>query len=96
MIENIKMLLGLTTDEKDPILNLLIMQCIDDARQFTHREDTWEMNSLIEQMVVYRYNVLGAEGLTSEGYSGLSYHYTNDYPENILNSLKRLRKLVIV
>ena len=45
-------------------------------------------------MVVYNYNRIGTEGLNSESYSGTSYNYTTDYPEQILKMLKRYRKIV--
>jgi hypothetical protein len=94
MLENIKLLLGLSSSEKDALLNLLIMECSDEALDFTHRKDTCDLESVIQQMVIYKYNRLGTEGLNSESYSGTSYSYTNDYPEPIIRMLKRYRKVV--
>lgn len=94
MLENIKLLLGISSTEKDALLLLLIQQAEDEAKDFTHREDVCELQSTIEKMVVYNYNRLGTEGLNSESYSGVSYNYTTDYPEPILKMLKRYRKIV--
>ena len=94
MLENIKLLLGISSTEKDALLLLLIQQAEDEAKDFTHREDVCEIQSTIEKMVVYNYNRLGTEGLNSESYSGVSYNYTTDYPEPILKMLKRYRKIV--
>ena len=94
MLENIKLLLGISSTEKDALLILLIQQAEDEAKDFTHREDICELQSTIEKMVVYNYNRLGTEGLNSESYSGVSYNYTTDYPEPILKMLKRYRKIV--
>lgn len=94
MLENIKLLLNITNDSKDALLQLLIQQATDEAKDFTHREDVCELQSTIERMVVYNYNRLGTEGLNSESYSGTSYNYTTDYPEPILKMLKRYRKIV--
>ena len=94
MLENIKLLLGISSTEKDNLLTLLIQQAEDEAKDFTHREDVCELQSTIEKMVVYNYNRLGTEGLNSESYSGTSYNYTTDYPEQILKMLKRYRKIV--
>ena len=94
MLENIKLLLGISSTEKDALLLLLIQQAEDEAKDFTHREDVCELQSTIEKMVVYNYNRLGTEGLNSESYSGVSYNYTTDYPEQILKMLKRYRKIV--
>ena len=65
-----------------------------EAKDFTHREDVCELQSTIERMVVYNYNRIGTEGLNSESYSGTSYKYTTDYPEQILKMRKRYRKIV--
>ena len=94
MLENIKLLLGISSTEKDALLLLLIQQAEDEAKDFTHREDVCELQSTIENMVAYNYNRLGTEGLNSESYSGVSYNYTTDYPEPILKMLKRYRKIV--
>ena len=94
MLENIKLLLSISSTETDALLLLLIQQPEDEAKDFTHREDVCELQSTIEKMVVYNYNRLGTEGLNSESYSGVSYNYTTDYPEPILKMLKRYRKIV--
>lgn len=93
MLENIKILLGITTDEKDALLNILISQVEDEVREYTNRDDICELQTTIEKMVVFNYNRLGTEGLNSESYSGNSYSYMSDYPESILRSLKRKRKI---
>ena len=97
MIENVLTLLGKTGTQDEELinlLNLLIMQTEEEVLDFTHRDCILGMENLIVQMVVYRYNTLGTENLKGEYYSGLSYSYTCDYPENILRMLKRYRKLV--
>lgn len=96
MLENIKLLLGITTNDKDNLLNLLISQVIDEVKDFTHREDVYELQSTIEKMVIYNYNRLGTEGVNSESYSGISYNYSTDYPESIMRTLKRYRKLIVL
>ena len=94
MLEDIKLLLGITSTEKDKLLKLLIILATEDARTISRRQDVSELEGIIIQMVVFNYNRLGTEGLDSESYSGTSYSYSSDYPENILRSLKRYRKLV--
>ena len=96
MLENIKLLLGITTNDKDNLLNLLISQVIDEVKDFTHREEVYELQSTIEKMVIYNYNRLGTEGVNSESYSGISYNYSTDYPESIMITLKRYRKLIVL
>ena len=94
MLEDIKLLLGITSTDKDKLIKLLINLATEDARTISRRQDVTELESIIIQMVVFNYNRLGTEGLDSESYSGVSYSYSADYPENILRSLRRFRKLV--
>lgn len=94
MLEDIKLLLGVTSTDKDKLIKLLINLATEDARTISRRQNVTELESIIIQMVVFNYNRLGTEGLDSESYSGVSYSYSSDYPENILRNLKRFRKLV--
>ena len=96
MLDNIKLLLGKTDEEDDNLLKLLIQQATDEAKEYTHREDVCELESIIEKMVVYNFNRLGTEGLNSESYSGVNYSYISDYPENIMRVLKKKRKLIVL
>lgn len=97
MLENVLTLIGQSDTEDENLINLinlLLMQTEEEVLDYTHRDCILGMENLIVQMVVYRYNALGTENLKGESYSGLSYSYTCDYPENILRMLKKYRKLV--
>lgn len=96
MIEKIKLLLGLTNNDKDDLLNILIEQAIDEATLYTHNDSLDELGTSIIQMVVYKYNRLGSEGVESEGYSGVSFNYATDYPDSIIRSLKAKRKIRVL
>lgn len=89
IIDNVKVLLGLTDNSKDSLLEILLTQAEDDAKMITHRDRLFGMDSVIERMVVYLYNRLGTEGLNSESYSGASYNYSDGYPADIMDALKR-------
>lgn len=94
MLDNIKLLLGLKTDEKDELLELLISQATAEAKEYTNNNDTKRLSAAITKMVVYNYNRLGTEGLTGEGYSGVSYSYAADYPDSVVRLLNKCRKIV--
>ena len=94
MLENILKLLNKGDIDKS-LIKLLIKECTQEAIEYTHNQDMIALQAIIEQMVVYRYNLLGAEGLNSESYSGVSYNYSLDYPDSILRLLKSKRKLRI-
>ena len=96
MLEKVKLLLGIADNTKDDLLTLLIEQAIEEAIVYTHNECVDELNTSIIQMVVYKYNRIGTEGVDSEGYSGVSFQYTSDYPDNIMRGLRAKRKVVLV
>ena len=86
MLEDLKLLLGINENDisHDDLLNLLISQCSDNAETFTNNSDITAMESVILEMAVYRYNLIGSEGLTRENYSGTGYIYQNGYPDYII------------
>lgn len=92
MLANIKLLLGESAEGKDDLIQLLIFKAQDDARLITGVKDLILTDSLIEDMVVYRFNRLGTEGLNSESYSGITYNYESNYPDYILTKLDALKK----
>lgn len=96
LLDKVKLLLGITEASKDDLLTLLIEQATDEAISYTHCNDVDQLNTTIVKMVVYNYNRLGTEGVDSEGFSGVSYSYSADYPESILRSLKSVRKIITI
>lgn len=96
MLDKIKLLLGITDDSKDDLLTILIDVAIDEALAYTHRDCVDELDTSIIQMVVYKYNRIGTEGVDSENYSGVSFSYSTDYPESIMRGLRAKRKVVVL
>lgn len=95
MLENIKLLLGLTDDDsKDAILMVLIERAINEAKNYTHNDSIVGYENVINDMVIYQFNRLGTEGLDAETYSGVKFEYSADYPESILRQLRSHRKVV--
>lgn len=94
ILQTVKILLGITGNAKDGLLNVLISGCTEEAESYTRNSDiaTIAVNT-IAQMVVYRYNRLGTEGVNSENYSGASYNYSLDYPESIMRGLRMNRRV---
>lgn len=93
MLENIKLLLGITGNDKDELLQLLISQATTEAKELTNNPNTSVLQPVITKMVIYNYNRLGTEGLDSESYSGTSYSYSSDYPEAIMRLLRKYRRI---
>lgn len=96
MLKKIKTLLGITNDDKDDLLTILIEQATEEALAYTHRDSILELNTSIIQMVVYKYNRIGTEGVESENYSGVAFNYSTDYPEPIMRGLRAKRKVVVL
>lgn len=94
MLEKIKLLLGLKDETKNDLLTILIEQAIDEALNYTHRDSADELDTSIIQMVVYKYNRIGTEGVESENYNGVSFDYTADYPDSIMRGLRAKRKVL--
>lgn len=93
MFDSIKLLLGLTGSEKDDLIRFLINLCSDEAKQYCNTDTVDGLENAIVQMVAFKYNRMGTEGLTSESYNSASYSYSEDYPKPILKMLNKKRKL---
>ena len=92
MLAKLKLLLGIYDTSKDPLLTELLSQCSANALAFTHLANTSTLEEVIVEMAVYRYNLIGSEGLSKEEYSGVTYNYEYDYPDYILAHLRSHRK----
>lgn len=93
MLNKIKILLGIADTSKDELLQILIDNAISEATSYTYNDNIADMVNCICNMVVYNFNRIGTEGLSSESYNNVEFSYTSDYPENIMRQLKAHRKL---
>lgn len=96
MLNNVKILLGITDNSKDELLSLMIDAAIEEVVNFTHNNDVAGLENTICHMVVYKYNRNLNEGIDSESYSGVSFNYSTDYPESIMRVLKARRKVILL
>lgn len=98
MLNTIKILLGIdiSNTEYDDLLTILIQQATEEAITYTHNEDLEILNPIITKMVIYNFNMRDNVGVESESYSGNSFSYSTDYPEPIIRSLKRVRKVIVL
>ena len=97
MLDKIKILLGLTDDSKDELLNVLIALCKDEAIDFCNlKEYSSKLDSAIIAMVIERYNKMGTEGISSVSTNGINESYENGYSEIVLSKLRKNRKVKCV
>lgn len=95
MLDRIKLILGHPNqDDKDDVLEGLIALCSDEYKDITHTDEIEE--SIVIQMVICRYNLLGEEMLKSESYTGMSFNYLTDYPDNLRKQILSHRKIRVV
>jgi hypothetical protein len=97
MLERIKLLLNISDESKDALLNELIDNATEFAQNFINNDAALEnLTGTIVNMVIYDYNRMGTEGLTSENYSGVSFGYASGYSDDIMKQLKRYRKVRVI
>lgn len=95
MLDKIKVLLGLSGDTaKDNLIEVLIEQAKEEAVNHCHLPEYIEaLNSTVIKMVVQDYNRLGNEGITSQGYSGVSESFVDGYSKDVIAALNKHRKV---
>ncbi|MFL8968899.1 phage head-tail connector protein [Helcococcus kunzii] len=75
----------------------LYQDAIEDIMHFTHRTEEeiskLAIGSIIKDLMAYRFNTLGVEGIKSESFSGVSTGYYDDMPERIKKKLRSFRRL---
>jgi hypothetical protein len=94
MLENLKLLLGLASDDTtlDDLLNFYIDTATQDANNRFGIADVNPISTVIVRMAEYLYNTRGTRGLDKESYSGASYSYLDDYPDDLLAALAEYAK----
>lgn len=97
MLEKIKLLLGLTAEDKDDLLSTLIGICEDEATEYCNLEEySSKLDSAVIEMVIERYNKISTEGVSKSTSSGTSEEYLSDYSTPILKKLRKNRKVKCV
>lgn len=85
---------ALYPNAQEDMLEQLYGQCADEFMAICNREDVPERaETVLEQMVAFRYSQLNAEGLSGESYSGMSESYMSDYPERLKRAMYRFRRM---
>lgn len=76
------------------LLESLYLQCADEFAAICGREDIPQRaETVLEQMVAFRFSQIHAEGLSSASFSGMSESYMSDYPERLKRAMYRFRRL---
>ncbi|MCI5550302.1 MAG: phage head-tail connector protein [Clostridiales bacterium] len=76
----------------DALLDVLCADAESDFLSYCNRDDIPDAaQSIVAQLAVIRYNTLGAEGVSSQSFSGASTTYDINYPESVVHALNRFR-----
>lgn len=94
LIDNLKIRLNVTTTDKTNLLTELIADVEGEIKEYCNISvlET-KHDSLIKDIVVFKWNRLSSEGLSSESFSGVNQSYTDDYTKDIKRKLRRFRRL---
>lgn len=94
-IEAIRLLCGLPIDDesKDSEFSLLLSMAESEAKTRTNLSALpAELDPVVCKMVAYNYDKKGSVAVSSQSYASASESFIEDYPQEILNSLKAFRK----
>ena len=96
-MEEIKILLGeAAPNYSDALISLCYKQTIAEVEDYCRRDIDTTLEYLAQQITVIKLNRMGSEGLASQGYSGVSESYLNDYPADIKALLNRKRRMKVI
>lgn len=70
MLENIKTLLDIKDDLQDPVLKIIIGNVSAHLQALLDKEIPKELNFIVEEISIRRFNRLGTEGMKSESVEG--------------------------
>jgi len=97
MLKEIKLLLGdAAPNYSDDLIGLCLKQALAEVEAYCRRELDYELEMCAQRIAIIRLNRMGSEGLASQGYSGVSESYINDYPADIKTILNRKRRLRVI
>lgn len=96
-MDTVKVLLGDTAPNyADDLINLYLEIAKAEVEAYCNRALDTELELVAARIAVIHLNRLNTEGLASQGYSGVSESYINDYPADIMKVLNRKRKVKVV
>lgn len=94
MLDKIKLLLSMTDDTADDLLNTLIAMCKEEAYIYCNLpEYNAKLDNIVVSMVIEKYNRIGSEGSKSQSASGISASYDSFYSDKVVKMLNKHRKV---
>lgn len=97
MIDEIKLQLGdSASNYSDALIALIYKQTLAEIEDYCRRDIDTVLEFTAQRITVIKLNRMGTEGLSGQGYSGVSESYLTDYPDDIQRILTRKRKIKFI
>ena len=97
MIEEIKLLLGARAENyTDAQIALALKMALAEVEDYCNREVDKTLELQAQKIAIIKLNRMGAEGIDSQSFSGVSESFIDGYPAEILAVLNRKRKIKVV
>lgn len=87
--EQVKLLTGNTNED---LISLILEKAKAEIADYAKQDYNTRFDNLAVDIAVIKINRLGSEGLSSQGYSGVTENYLDGYPQDILNRLNNIKK----
>jgi hypothetical protein len=97
MLEEIKLLLGAAAANfTDAQISLCYKMALAEVEDYCRRDADTTLELVAQRIAVIKLGRIGTEGLSAQGFSGVSESYIDGYPQDIVNLLNRKRKIKVV
>lgn len=96
MLDKIKARLNITDSSRDFLINDLIEDSKEDLKELTNNPNLKfdrKAEGIVKELVVIKFNRLGAEGLSSESVNGHSQIFIDGLPKDLRTKILSMRKL---
>lgn len=97
MLNEIKIMLGdAASNHSDEKITLYYKQSLAEVEGYCNREADAVLEGIADRIAIIKLNRSNTEGLSSQGYSGVSESYIDGYPADIqaiLNSKRKIKTL---
>lgn len=96
MLDKIKARLNITDSSRDFLINDLIEDSKEDLKELTNNPNLKfdrKAEGIVKELVVIKFNKLGAEGLSSESVNGHSQSFIDGLPKDLRTKILSMRKL---
>lgn len=90
-LEQVKLL---TNQTNEALISLTLDKARQEIEGYLKREYVPAFDNVLVDIAIVKLNRIGTEGLVSQGYSGVSESYADQYPAYILRQLEGFRKKV--